>query len=156
MYAFVKYVAQQIGVERLHGLASAENRPAERMVLPESLREQLVDEIVRRVLDHLDLFDDDLLFALDIVDAERRIADDVGEDVDREREMLVEDLDVVARVFLGGERVELSADRIDRLRDVFGRPARRSLEEHVLDEVRDAARARRFRGAIRASATRRC
>ena len=37
------------------------------MVLPEALREQLVDQIVGRVLDHLDLFEDDLLFALDVV-----------------------------------------------------------------------------------------
>ena len=34
--------------------------------------------------------------------------------------MLVEHLDVVARVFLGRERVELAADRVDRLGDVFG------------------------------------
>ena len=99
----------------------AQNRAAERVVLPEPLREELVDEVVRRVLDHLDLFDDDLLLALEVLDAERRVADDVGEDVDGERQMLVEHLDVVARVFLGGERVELAADRVDRLRDVLGR-----------------------------------
>ena len=32
-----------------------------------------------------------------------------------------------------------SADRVDRLRDVFGAAGRRSLEEHVLDKMRDAA-----------------
>ena len=37
------------------------------MILPEALREELVDEIVGRVLDHLDLFEDDLLLALDVV-----------------------------------------------------------------------------------------
>ena len=41
----------------------AENRPAERMPFPEVLREELVDQIVGRVLDHLDLFEDDLLLA---------------------------------------------------------------------------------------------
>ena len=82
--------------------------------------------------------------------------DDVGQDVDRERQVLVEHLDVVAGVFLRGERVELAADRVDRLRDVLRRPRRRALEEHVLDEVRDAALARPFRGASRASARRRC
>ena len=58
--------------------------------------------------------------------------------------MLVEHLDVVARVFLRGERVELAADRIDRLRDVFGGAGVGALEEHVLDEVRDAAALGRF------------
>ena len=64
---------------------------------------------------------------------------DVGEDVDGERQVLVEHLDVVAGVLLRGERVELAADRVDRLRDVLGRPRRRALEQHVLDEVGDAA-----------------
>ncbi len=116
-----------------------ENRAPERVTLPEVLREELVDEIVRRVLDHLDLFEDHLLLALDLVGRECRTKHDVGEQVDRERQMLVEHLDVVAGVFLRGERVELPADRIDRLRDVLGRAGRGALEEHVLDEVGDAA-----------------
>ena len=57
----------------------------------------------------------------------------------RERQVFVEHLDVVARVFLGREGVELAADRIDRLRDVLGRSGGRALEQHVLDEMRDAA-----------------
>ncbi len=109
------------------------------MVFPEALGEQLVDQIVRRVLDHLDLFEDHLLFPLDIVRAERRIADDVGQDVDSERQMLVEPLDVIARVFLGRERIQLTADRVDRLRDVFGGAGAGPLEQHVLDEVGNAA-----------------
>jgi hypothetical protein len=52
--------------------------------------------------------------------------------------MLVADLDVVAGVFLGGDGVELPADRIDLLRDVLGRAVLGALEEHVLDEVGDA------------------
>ena len=58
--------------------------------------------------------------------------------------MLVEDLDVVARVFLGGKGVHLTADRIDRLGDILRRSRSRSLEEHVLDEVRDPALLLRF------------
>ena len=95
------------------------------MPFPEVLREQLVDEIVGRVLDHLDLFEDDLLLALDLLVGERGLHHDVGEQIDRERQVLVEHLDVVAGVLLRGERVELPADRIDRLRDVFGACASR-------------------------------
>ena len=78
-----------------------------------------MDQIVGRVLDHLDLFEDHLLLALDVLVREERIADQVGEDVDRERQVLVEDLEVVAGVFLGREGVDLPADGIDLLRDFF-------------------------------------
>jgi hypothetical protein len=44
---------------------------------------------------------------------------------------LVEHLDVIAGVFLRGERVELTADRIDGLRNASAGPVPR----HVLDEM---------------------
>ena len=63
----------------------------------------------------------------------------VAQQIGRERQMLVEHLDVVAGVFLGRERVELPANRVDLLGDLLRGPIRRALEEHVLDEMRDAA-----------------
>ena len=139
-----KVAAEQIGVERLDGIAGAEDRAAERVVLPEALGEELVDQIVGRVLDHLDLFDDDLLLALDVDRRKRGIEHDIRQDVDGQRQMLVEHLDVVARVFLGREGVELTADRVDRLGDVLRAARPGALEEHVLHEVRDAAALGRF------------
>ena len=109
------------------------------MILPEPLREDFVDEVVGRVLDHFDLLDDHFLLALDVLGSERRISNDVGQDVDGERQMLVEHLDVVACVLLRRERVELASDRVDLLSDVLGRSRRRAFEEHVLNEVRDPA-----------------
>jgi hypothetical protein len=72
------------------------------------------------------------------------VQNDVGQKLDGQRQVLVENLDVVARVLLGGERVELAANGIDRLRDVFRRSRVRALEEHVLDEMRDSAAFVRF------------
>ena len=132
-------VAQDGLGQRLHGLARAEDRPAQRVAVPEGLREQLVHEVVGGVLDHLDLLEDHLLLALDVVGVERRVQDHVRQHVERPRHVLVEHLDVVARVLLRGERVELPADRVDLLRDVLGAPRLGSLEQHVLDEVRHAA-----------------
>ena len=63
----------------------------------------------------------------------------IGQHVDRDRQMLVEDLDVVAGVFLRGEGVEMAAERVDLLGDVFGGAEPGALEEHVLHEMRDAA-----------------
>ena len=132
-------VAAQRGlIEGRHRVGLTENRPAERVIGPEPAGEQLVDEVVGRVLDHLDLFEDDLLLALDLGGVEGRRGDQVREHVDGQRQMLVEHLDEVAGVFLGGEGVEVPADRVDLLGDVFGGAGGGALEEHVLDEVGDA------------------
>jgi hypothetical protein len=85
-------VLQRLLVERVDALRRSENRTAERMIAPEPFREDLVDQIVGRVLDHLDLFEDHLLLALDVFVGEERIADQIGEDVDRERQMFVNTL----------------------------------------------------------------
>jgi hypothetical protein len=114
-------VAQPLLGERLDALFGPKDRPAQRMALPERLGENLVDEVVRRVLDHLDLFEDDLLLAFDVALVERGAKDDVRQDVDRKRQMLVEHLDVIARVLFGGKRVELAANGVDRLGDLFRR-----------------------------------
>jgi hypothetical protein len=90
------------------------------------------------VFDHLDLFEDDALLALDVLGLQRGAHDHVGQQVDGERQVLVEHLDVVAGVLLRREGVELTTDRIDRLRYLLRGPALRALEEHVLDEVRHA------------------
>ena len=59
----------------------------------------------------------------------------VGDDVEGQREMLVEHFRVEADQLLGGERVQIAADRIDGARDILGGTPRRPLEQHVLDEV---------------------
>ena len=53
--------------------------------------------------------------------------------------MLVQHLDVVACVFLGRERIHLTADGVDGLGNVLGAAGGSAFEEHVLDEMRDAA-----------------
>ena len=139
-----KILLQGVAIEGVDAGGGAENRTAERMAAPEAFGENLVDQIVGRVLDHLDLFEDDLLFFLDVVVSQQRIADQVGEDLHGEREVLVQHLQVVAGVFLGGEGVDLATDRIHLLSYFFGRPGGCAFEEHVLDEVRDAHAFRRL------------
>ena len=131
-------LTQNGGVERGDGRRHAENWPAQRMARPESLSEQLVDEIVGCVLHHLDLFKHYPLFFLDVISGKRGIAQQIGQHVDCPRQVLVEHLHVITGAFLGGERVELPAERIDLLGNVLGAPARGALEQHVLDEVRDS------------------
>ena len=72
------------------------------------------------------------------------MAEHVDEHVERDVAVPPAQRDVVARVLLAGEGVELAADRVDLVGDVArGRAPLRSLEEHVLREVRDARSSRR-------------
>ena len=72
-------------------------------------------------------------------------AQHVDEDVERDRAVLAGAADVVPRVLLAREGVELAADAVDLVPDVArGRPVLGALEEHVLREVGDPARVRRL------------
>ena len=101
------------------------------------LREEIVDEVVGRVLHHLDFLEDDRLLPLDVAGVEARMQEDVGEEVGGERQMLVEHPHVEAGVLLGGERVHLAAHGVDGARDVLRRPCLRALEDEMLDQVGD-------------------
>src|ERR1041384_2234308 len=50
--------------------------------------------------------------------------------------MLAASFGVEARVVLASEGIEVTADALDRLRNLLGRTSLRALEEHVLDEMR--------------------
>ncbi len=124
-------------IEALDGLARTENRLAERVVLPEVRRKDLVDKIIGAVRVHLDFFEDYAFFLLDVLIAKCGIQHEIAQHVHSDRQMFVEHLGVEADHLLGGESVEITADRIDGTRDVLGRPVRRALEQHVLNEMRD-------------------
>ena len=84
-----------------------------------------------------------------LVRVESRVLQDVGDDVDGERHVLLQHLGVVGGVLARGVGVELAADRLDLLGDGAGDAPLGALERHVLEEVRDAVDARRSRGACR-------
>ena len=128
----------------------ADDVAAERLVAAEERLVDAADEVARRVEVHVHLLDDHALLALDLLRVEAGVAEHVDEDVERDVAVLGRALDVVRRVLLAGEGVELAADRVDLAGDVArARPPLGSLEEHVLGEVRDPARVRRSRSGSR-------
>ncbi len=108
------------------------------MVLPEILRENLVHQVVGIVLVHLDLFEDYPALAHDVIVVEDRIQHQVGENIERCGDMLIENLEVEADGLFAGERVQVAADRVHLARNALGGSRLRSLEDHVFDEMRDA------------------
>ena len=120
------------------------------MPAPEILREQFVNQVFGIVLVHLDFFEDHLLFLGDVRVVKSRAQHQVGKDIEGDRQVLVEHFRVEAGHFLGRKRVEHPAHRVHRLRDFFRRAPLGALEDHVLDEVRDAVALRRFAARSRA------
>ncbi len=90
------------------------------MVLPEILGKNLVHQVVGIVFVHLDLFENHAPLAHDVFIVEDWIQHQVGENVERSGDMLIEDLEVEADGFFAGERVEISADRVDLAGDALG------------------------------------
>ena len=80
------------------------------MRFPEIAREEVVEELIGTVLDHFDLFVDDLPLFFDVLGFETGMQDDIRKKIDRTWKMLVEHSRIEAGVFLRGEGVALSPD----------------------------------------------
>ncbi len=131
-------VEQHAAFELLDCFACSQDGLAEAVAFPEIAQKGFVEDELGRICLHLDLFENDALFLFDVLAAEDRMQDQVGQDVEREGHMLIEDFGVETDQFLTGEGIEASANRIHRAGDVFGRTRLRALEDHVFNEMRDA------------------
>ena len=100
------------------------------------LGDQVVHVLLRRVLVHRDLLEDDLPLGVEL--GEERRVDHVGHHVDRQLELVVGDARVDDGVLARRGGVQLAAEPVEDRRDVLRRVVARALEEQVLDEVRRA------------------
>jgi hypothetical protein len=120
-------------------LLGAEDGAAERVIGPERGYENLVHEIVRRVLDHPDFLEDHAALHLHVFSGEARRGDDVGQQIERGRHLLVEHVRVERGVLLAGERVDVASEDVDDFGDVGGGAALGAFEDEMLEKVRRAA-----------------
>ncbi len=119
-------------------LFCAENRPSQRMVLPEVLDKQFMDQIIGRVLHHLDFFEDNTSFLVDRFGIEAGIHDEIGDEIDGKFQVFVQHLDTETGTLLGGKSVEVASDGIHGPGNFFRGTAPGPLEEHVLNKMSDA------------------
>ena len=116
-------------------VGAADHRPPERVPAEDGLRDHVVDEVLRVVLHHRDLLQDDLPLGVDVV--EGGVVDHAGHHVEGRLEPVVRDACVDDRRLARGGRVQLAAETVEELRDLLGAVRPGALEEQVLDEVRD-------------------
>src|SRR5882724_11016513 len=91
--------------ETFDGVAGSEDRLPESVVFPETLREDFVDQVIGTVFVHFYFFEDYAAFASDVAGVKDGIEHQVAEDIERDGDVLIENLDVEADAFFGGECV---------------------------------------------------
>ncbi len=92
-------------------------------------------DIVWAVVVHRQLFENDLALHIDVFGPQRRVAQHVTENLTAERHPVGREPAVVRRGLLGGERIHVTTNPVDRAGDVLGRTGVGALEEQVLQEV---------------------
>jgi hypothetical protein len=106
---------------------SSDDRPAETLAGEDGLADQVVDEVVRRVLVHRDLLEDHLALLLEVGPGRR--AHHAADTADGLRQLRVDDARVDGRVLPRGRGVQLGAEAVEDLRD---------LERRVRSEPRNS------------------
>ena len=130
--AAMKGAERALGDVRDH-LGRPKDWAAQRVAAEDGLRDEVEDELLRRVVHHGDLLEHDLSLGVEVVEAGSE--DHVGHDVERRLQVLVEHARVDDRVVAGRGGVQLAAEGVEDLGDLEGRVGRRALEEQVLEEV---------------------
>ena len=102
-------VKQHLLVKFLDGILCAQDRLPEPMSFPEVADEHLMQHKLRLVRFHLDLFENDAFFFLDIRFPEQWIQHQVGQDIQGKREMLIKNFRIEADQFLAGECIQATA-----------------------------------------------
>ena len=134
----------------LDAVGRAAGVAAQRLVRPDDLVDQDVDDVGRAVLGHRQLFEDDLALFFELVRVQQRVEQAVGQDVERGGEAMVADLGPVDGQLFVGAGVHHAADAFDLFGDLAGgRSPAGALEQHVLEEVRRRRHHRRSRSASR-------
>jgi hypothetical protein len=106
-----------VAPEPADDLWPAQHRPPHGLVGIGAFLEMVEDDVVGRVVGLADLLQDHRALAFELVALEGRVLQDVGEDVERERRVLLQYLGVVGGALSRGVGVQVPADRLDLLGD---------------------------------------
>ncbi len=121
----VHVIDQRAALERADHPFPSEHRASHRLLGKRRLLEMVEDDVVRRVVGLADLLQDDAALALDLLGGEGAVGQDVADDVGPERQVLLQQLDVVGGLLARGVGVDVAADILDLLGDLRRRSGAR-------------------------------
>ena len=90
------------------------------------------------VFAHVHFAPDDVEFLLEFIGRQRRVLEDVAENIDGRGGSRIGHINPIHRAVEARVGVHVAAGRLDLLVDAAGAPGARSLEEHVFEHVRQA------------------
>ena len=111
-------------------------------------RQQIVDQILRRILAHRDLFQNNAALFFKFRFIHTRVEQHVAKQIHRARQVLGNHLRIVAGAFLRRERVHLTAQRVHFHGNLLRRAVFRALKKNVLYEVDTVRSPPRFHTSI--------
>ena len=131
-------IAQQI-VPGIGGdaLTGAKDRHTERTV-ELGFCQQLVNHVLRRIVHHGDFFQYHTPLLVQFLLIKSRAQGQIGKNIHRQLEILVDHLGIEAGAFLTGKGIQLSAHHVHFFGDLPGSTVLRAFEYHVLDKVTQA------------------
>ena len=128
-------ILQRPPVETFDFLRGTQDRATHGLFGKGAFLEQVKDQIVRCVVDLGDFLLDDPALAFQFLVAERRVLQDIGQHVDRERHVVFQDTGVVGCLLTRGISVDVTADIFDLLGDGLGIAPFGALERHVFQQM---------------------
>ncbi len=103
---------------------------------PQLLVVELENEIVGRVIHHPDLLEHDLPLEQQILSAQQRSKHEIADHIDGLDEVLIEHARLIRGVLARGVRIERAAQNLERQCYFPRGTVLRSLEHHVLEQMR--------------------
>ena len=101
-------------------------------------KKPLAGAAARIVFAHVHLAPDDIEFLLEFIGRQRRVLEDVAENIDGRGGPRVRHIDPIHGAVEARVRIHVAARRLDLLVDATGAPGGGSLEEHVFEHVGQA------------------
>src|SRR5262245_51289813 len=95
-------------------------------------------EVVWCVLHHFDLFQNDTPLLFHVLRVKFRIDQQIRQNIEGDRQVLVQYFRTVTNCFLRRESIQMSADGVNLTSDFLGRPMSGSFEKQMLDKMGDS------------------
>ncbi len=116
----------------------AECRATHRLVAKCGFLKMIENDVVRRIIGLADFLQDYAAFALDFLLQKRAVGQDVADDIDAQRQIFFQQLDVIGRLLTRRIGVYMATDILDLLGNASRRAAPCTLESHMFEKMGNA------------------